>query len=271
MNRADRPRSALLTNDPHLAAVFLQSAGRRTVTLVHCLSQLGSTERLGSLYVDPRALHHHCVMSLLALTQTDRLPAIYCLMFPLRPDPPPGTPHALVARLSGLAALSSQPIFSVLRGQPVLGPAASAWRRRAILLSPDRYSSRVRRFISLAIEQGKDGLTVCMAAAQLNLSMRQLFRLSSQILGFTPSIVLGCARVASVVRDLAETEKSFACIAQEHRYSSRHALTRQVVRFTGMPPRGHRKILPSVRSRAKMSEIGVDGETRPSGMVRHVT
>jgi AraC-like DNA-binding protein len=109
-----------------------------------------------------------------------------------------------------------------------------AWDDRARLLHPRRCSGIVGCFVELARIHDHERYTVPEAAADLDVSVRKLYRLILRAFPYPPGTLIALACMNSVAQDVAQRPQSLGEIARNHGYSDLSNLNRAFFRFTGM-------------------------------------
>jgi AraC-like DNA-binding protein len=109
-----------------------------------------------------------------------------------------------------------------------------AWDDRARLLAPRRCSEIVCCFVELARIHDHERYTVPEAAAELNVSVRKLYRLILRAFPYPPGTLIALARMNSVAQDVALRAHSLGDIARDYGYSNLSNLNRAFLRFTGV-------------------------------------
>jgi len=137
--------------------------------------------------------------------------------------------------------------------------AREAWRDQDRILSCASHGGVEGRFVALALAHRNTIYRVEDAAADLRVGVRRLLRLSLRVLGYSPSVIIGLARVSSVARSISGHNGQLKAIAAEHAYPGPAAMHRQFVRYLG--------VAPSILSKnsAALSEIDNRKRAKRSG------
>jgi AraC-like DNA-binding protein len=119
--------------------------------------------------------------------------------------------------------------------------ANDAWTERALLMSGQGASQKVKAFIAVAKEHDHEWFTVQEAARSLGCSVRHIRRLVEQELSYRPQILLHLARIDSVARALERSGPSISAIASLHRFPGLPTMSHQFKRYVGESPRQYRR------------------------------
>ena len=114
--------------------------------------------------------------------------------------------------------------------------ARRAWAERDRILMLENRPERIKRFLTLAMDQKSRAITVPEAASEVGMSVRNLNREVVRALHFPPSVVLRIARVVNVIRDIMTSGRPLATIALEHGYRDLAGMDRQFSRTVGFSP-----------------------------------
>ena len=115
-----------------------------------------------------------------------------------------------------------------------------AWERRRTLLSPDQRPALAASFLSLVEERARAPFTVTAAARALGVSRSALERICRASFQLPPGVMINLHRVASVARDLEETDGALKEISVGHSFPAPSIMNRFFVRFTGAAPAAYR-------------------------------
>jgi AraC-like DNA-binding protein len=136
-------------------------------------------------------------------------------------------------------------------------PARDAWERHRSILSPVGRTTTAIRLLDLVIEHSHESYTVPSLSLAMAIGIRQLSRLCLEWFTITPGILVDLARIVSVAREVADTDKSLKSIAYGHGFTARCTMARQFLRFIGIPPLQYRRSRgpePMSESAPRMSE-----------------
>ncbi len=122
-----------------------------------------------------------------------------------------------------------------------LNEARSAWERRDLILSPNGLRGKPKLLLGIARRQIREGLTVKQAARAMELSARQLERLSRKTFGVSPKILLKLGRMRTVLKALIVKEGSLTQIAEQTGFPDQASLSRFVNKFMGVRPGAYRR------------------------------
>lgn len=225
----------VLSADPSLIERIRDSVAPSVATSLGCICGMPAGTNFDRLILDPRELRQCCLEKASRLNGRMSWSSLKVILYPavrapllevVRDEHSRG-PHRIDAGIDRPSSTS----------RPT---APEIWRRRKSIFKSDLHHRVIRRFLDLTLENRYEAYSVAVAATNLRVSPRQLYRYCLRAVGTTPGLLIDLARAMSVEDDLIRTDWNLEVIAFRHSFHDAATMSRFFMRYAGERPGAYR-------------------------------